>query len=224
MCGDNYCYPPRGDRIPAHDMATQTIYKSQSFKEKVMTSRFEKVKSYLDERQDTITTTAIIIVLIFLACSVVFFFVQSSKPNIVYQPTKACDVLTAGKAKDLLGSAALATANEAPVVGRETAVSKCGYTDGNPNMDMAIVAAVIVRSSINDLGDAKNKSEFATGAVAQGMQSVNDLGEKAYFNPQKGQLNILKKHDWVVLSYGVGANPEANTLQKSVEIARKLLQ
>lgn len=180
--------------------------------------------AYIDKHRDNLTTAAILVALVVAACAVVFFFVERSKPNIVYQPTKACDLLTVARAKSLLGNAALKTADEAPATGRETAVSKCGYTDGNPDMNNAIVAAIIVRSGINDLGDAKNKSEFVAGASGVGVQTVKDLGEKAYFNSQKGQLNILRTHDWIVISYGIGAAPETNTLEKAAELARSILK
>lgn len=189
-----------------------------------MKSRFEAAKSYINKHRDNLTTAAILVALVVVVCGVVFFFVESSKPNIVYQPTKACDLLTTAKAKSLLGNAALTTADEAPVIGRETAVSKCGYTDGNPDMNSAVVAAVIVRSGINDPGDAKNKSEFAMGASGNSVRTVKDLGEKAYFNSQKGQLNILRSHDWIVISYGTGAAPETNTLEKALELARTILK
>lgn len=183
-----------------------------------------RVRGYVSERRDAITTVVILTAIVVSVCGIVLFFVQSSRPNIVYQPTIACKKFDSPKAKAVLGDAALKTIDEEPSIVRDVAISKCGYTNGNPDMSRVVVAAMIVRTGINDEGSAKNKSEFTTNIATPGVQEVKNLADKAYFNTQKGQLNILEGHDWLVISYGVANDPQANTLDKSVELARKILR
>jgi hypothetical protein len=86
-----------------------------------------------------------------------------------------------------------------------------------------IVAAMTVRSGINDKGVEQNKTEFSVGRPHKNIEIVKDLGDNAYFNQTLGQLNILDGRKWIILSYGVGSAPEANTVDKAVELAHKII-
>lgn len=166
--------------------------------------------------------SAVIFIVIIIAA--VALLTQLSKPNIVYQPAKACDLLTASEATELLGSKTIPSSSSDVIISDDTGVSKCGYTDGDPDTNNMIVAAIIVRSAINDNGIQKNKTEFVAGTPKTGVETVKGIGDRAYFNQMSGQLNVLNGKNWIVISYGVGNSPETNTIEKAVELARKVIQ
>lgn len=86
-----------------------------------------------------------------------------------------------------------------------------------------LVAAIAVRSGINDKGVDQNKTEFATSKQGKSNEVVKDVGDSAYFNKELGQLNVLDDRKWVILSYGAGSAPQANTVDKATELAKKVL-
>ncbi len=151
------------------------------------------------------------------------FFAHNSTPKLIYQPANACDLFTPAEAKELLGEHKINSNVNTPIVSGNAATSRCGYTDGNPDTDNMVVAAIIVRSAVNDKGIEKNKNDFAANKPASGTVDVSDLGDSAYFNKQLGQLNILSGRNWIILSYGIGSAPETNTLSSAMELANKVL-
>lgn len=157
--------------------------------------------------------------------AIIVFVSQSSRlPEVVYKPVNACDMFTAKEAKELLGERINLSSNQKPVQTKNTAVSKCGYTDANPETENMIVAAIMVRSGINDEGVKQNKDEFNASKPREGIEVVKDLGEAAYFNEKLGQLNILRGQEWIILSYGIGEAPGLNTVNQAVEFAKKVLE
>lgn len=186
------------------------------------------VKAHLSRNKEmiaivvaAIASAAIFIVIII---AVVALLTQLSKPTIVYQPAKACDLLSASEATELLGSKTIPSNASDVIISDNTGVSKCGYTDGNPDINAMVVAAIIVRSAINDNGVQQNKTEFVAGTPKAGVETVKGIGDRAYFNQTSGQLNVLDGKNWIVISYGVGNSPETNTVEKAVELARKVVR
>lgn len=173
-----------------------------------------------------IVAAAIVSAIIFIAIiiAVVALLTQLNRPNIVYQPAKACDLLTATEATELLGPKTIPSNSSDVVISDDTGVSKCGYTDGNTDINSMIVAAIIVRSAINDNGVQQNKTEFAAGTPKTNVEAIKGIGDRAYFNQVSGQLNVLDDKNWIVISYGVGNSPETNTVEKAVELARKVVR
>lgn len=169
----------------------------------------------------TIATSVVLGVLIVII--MVTFFVYNSSPKLTYQPANACDLFTPIEAKELLGENKINSNVNTPVASGNTAISRCGYTDGNPDTDNMVVAAIVVRSAVNDKGIEKNKNDFAASKPASGTVDVNDLGDSAYFNKQLGQLNVLSRRNWIIFSYGIGSAPETNTLSSAIELANKVL-
>jgi len=153
----------------------------------------------------------------------VVVFASNNETKVVYEPSTACDRISSDEAKDLLGERVLNSTKNSPLVEGDTAISRCGYTDGNPDTNEAVVVAVTIRSGVNDEGVEKNKSEFAEAKLGLGIESVEGLADDAYWNVQNGQLNILNKYDWIILSYGVGSTPKENTLDDARLLAEKLL-
>lgn len=167
-----------------------------------------------------IVAAIVIVVLV----AVVGLFIYNSQPKIVYQPTNACRLFTKEKAEELLGENMIASNAKDPVITGDTASSNCGYTDGNPNVDNMVVAAVIVRSGINDDGVEQNKREFIAGMPTDNIETVDDIGDQAYFNESLGQLNVLNGRDWLILSLGIGSAPEVNTVEDATRFANTVLQ
>ena len=91
--------------------------------------------------------------------------------------------------------------------------------------DQMMVAAIIVRSGVNDDGVEQNKAQFAAGKPKKaGIESVKGVGDEAYYNSELGQLNVLRGRDWLILSYGLGSDPLANTLDDAKKLAHAVLK
>jgi len=155
---------------------------------------------------------------------VIALAIYSSIPKVVYQPATACALFTQAEAQELLGDSTFNTNSDAPVISKNFGSSKCGYADGNPDKEKVVVAAINIRSGINDNGVQQNKSDFTNGMPTQGVEEVKDLGDKAYFNFSVGQLNVLNGRDWIIFSYGVGSTPQENTVENAVMLAKKVVR
>lgn len=153
----------------------------------------------------------------------VIVFASTRGTTITYQPSNACDLVDQSEAKELLGDRVLKSTQNSPVVSEDSAVSRCGYTDGNADASKAVVAAITIRSGINDDGVEKNKSEFSEAKTGLGVETVEGIADDAFWNVQNGQLNVLNKYDWIILSYGVGSTPKENILEDARKLADKLL-
>lgn len=161
----------------------------------------------------------------FLGVLVGGFTFLSAQTGVTYQPAKACDMITMDEAKALLGVKTLNSVNEKPTIEKDTAISRCGYTDGNEMQGQMKVAAVIVRSGVNDKGVEQNKTQFMAGKPKdQGIETVEGVGDAAYYNAKIGQLNVLNGRDWLILSYGLGSDPLSNTLDDAKKLAQVVLE
>lgn len=179
-------------------------------------------KAYIAERSELFVGIAVIGVLVAIIGAIALA-VHLSGPRIVYQPIGACDMLTPAKAQDLLGDKVINTNTNKPVIEENIATSKCGYTDENNSLDQMKIAAIAVRSAINDEGDVRNKADFARAKAQDGMEAVSNIGESAFFNAANGQLNVLDGHVWLIANYGLASSAEENTLDGAMELARKVL-
>ncbi|HMI09649.1 MAG TPA: hypothetical protein VK497_04635 [Candidatus Saccharimonadales bacterium] len=188
-----------------------------------MNHYIQATKTYITTHRKKLAIGAAVILGIIVLITAIVLFVRNSTPKIVYQPANACGLITLTEAKELLGNNTLNSNANNPVVSGNTAASRCGYTDGNPDTNNMIVAAIIVRSGVNDKGVQQNKTDFEAGKPSKNIETVKNLGDSAYFNQKLGQLNILDGREWIILSYGVGSAPEANTVDKAIELARKVL-
>lgn len=68
--------------------------------------------------------------------ALIMLIAHNVMPAIVYQPTRACDLLTPSEAKALLGNNTLHSGQQDPKQSDNTATSNCGYTDGNPDTNV----------------------------------------------------------------------------------------
>ena len=189
-----------------------------------MNKYLQAVKTYFSSAagKDIVIGGAVIVAVIALIVAIVMF-IQNSGPRLDYQPDVACDLLTEQKAKEMLGDQVLHQNPANPTLQADVATSKCAYTDANPEQDQMKIAALAVRSAVNDKGSEKNRAEFAAAKSARGVEAVKNVGESAFFNPELGQLNILKGRNWIITSYGTGSAPQTNTLEDARELAQKII-
>lgn len=189
-----------------------------------MKDYFQKAKAYaLDHKKELTTGTSVVVVIALIIFGLALYSYNTRQPRIVYEPAQACDLLTLNEAKTLLGAKTINGVDTRPVQSGDVTVSKCSYSDGLIDTAHAVVAAIVVRSGINDAGIAQNRAEFIAGKPSAGVQDVSGIGDKAYFNTGLGQLNILKDSTWILVSYGSGAAPQGNTLDDAVKLAKLVL-
>lgn len=187
-----------------------------------MNTYFLKAADNVKRHADIYIGVGIVVFIILIATGLALY-IQSRTPKIIYQPTKACDLLKPSEAQDLLGDRVIATDTNEPKVSGNIATSKCSYTDTNEDRESMIVTAVAVRTGINGEGTLQNKRDFDTARSNNKTEEVKDLGEKAFFNKTNGQLNVLRKHDWIIMNYGIGASPQTNTVERTLLLAKKVL-
>lgn len=189
-----------------------------------MNKFIQKIKARLSSSssQEMIIGVGVVLgVLVIIIATIML--IQSNTPKIIYQPAIACDLFTKEEAQELLSENVLGEYAKNPTLQGNTITTKCSYTDTNPDKDQMKVAAVAIRSGINDEGVAKNKVEFSVGKSNKSVQTVDGVGDSAYFNPRLGQLNALDDDKWYIFSLGTGNSPETNTLENAIELSQRVL-
>lgn len=189
-----------------------------------MKHHIQATKTHIVSHKNKIIVAAAILLALAALVTVIILLVQNSATKIIYQPANACNLFTREEAQELLGNNAIHSSMIDPVMSGNTATSKCAYTDGNPDVNNMVVAAVVVRTGVNDEGVKQNNKEFTEGRPTNNTETVKNLGDNAYFNKENGQLNILDGHEWMLLSYGIGSSPSTNTLENAVKLANKVLK
>ncbi len=125
----------------------------------------------------------------------------------------ACEVLTQAAADQTVGGGATKSDTTAGNASSDdVSVSNCNYlkkpSTGNPLQDAknGTTLGILARAAKTSKGAASNKAVFSDQKPA-GVQDVSGYGDKAYFNPTYGQLNILKGNNWYILSVKKGIGP-----------------
>lgn len=188
-----------------------------------MKNNLTALKKYFADRSDLVIGIGVVTGLIAFV-AIVAIVTTERPPTIVHQPSKACDLLTKDEAAEFLGEDPINSINTDIIANENIATSQCGYTDRNPDQNAMMVAAVAVRSGINDQGIEQNKNDFAKSKDANNTESVDNVGSIAFFNQTNGQLNVLNDNDWLIINYGVGSEPQSNTIDDAVDLAKKVLQ
>lgn len=138
----------------------------------------------------------------------------------------ACDVLTESAAKQVLGDAATKGDTAAgSAASADVSVSNCVYTAKSVTSGSALAqaqstnaAGLLVRAAKSQTGAESNKAQFGS-AKPSGVEDVSGYGDKAYWNPQYGQLNILKGGNWYIVSHYTGLSPSKGTLDQAKQLA-----
>ena len=155
-----------------------------------------------------------------------FVYNQPRTPKVIFQPTRACTLLSPAKAMDTLGNQVNQIAKDTPVRNGSVATSQCAYTDGNPDSSQMVEISIAVQSALNDIGVAENKSSYNADKKkdASVSQDVRRLGESAYFNANTGLLRILDGKRIILLNYKVGDNTTSKPLADVVALAHSILK
>ncbi len=137
---------------------------------------------------------------------------------------KACSIFTLADAKKLLGDSAKGGQTNSSTSSDDLAVTTCTYTkDAGSNAPVtgSKSATLLVRAPKTDQGENSNQNQFGP-LKPTNVQDVSGYGDKAYWDPQYGQLNILKNANWYILSYGP-ITPADRTLGQTEQMADLLV-
>lgn len=136
----------------------------------------------------------------------------------------ACAYLTAKTANALLGSGATKGTNPANASTADLSVSTCTYiektTDDIASIQNARSATVLLRAPLTKVGEGSNRQPFDNRK--NGAVDVQGYGEAAYWDPEMGQLNILAKDAWFIMSFGK-VRAEDRTLEQTKELADQII-
>lgn len=138
----------------------------------------------------------------------------------------ACDVLTQSIANQALGATATKGDTSAGNASSEAlSVTNCVYTVKidpaaiKPNNTKGV--SVLARSALTSAGAKNNKDQFGPQKPA-GVQDVSGIGDAAFYNPQFGQLNVLKGGNWYIVSSYSGSVTTGASLASDTALAQML--
>lgn len=139
---------------------------------------------------------------------------KSTESAAVKGGKNACEILTAEAAAQVLPGS---TKSDAPMPATSSDnldVSICTYSPSSaPYTSMSLLARV----AKDDTAAKANDYMFGAGKPS-GTQDVAGVGDKAYWNPQYGQLNVLKDGNWYLITKTTGTNPAASVQSDAVAI------
>jgi hypothetical protein len=131
--------------------------------------------------------------------------------------------LTPDDARKLLGNSITGGATSANAATNDIDVSTCAYTQQFPSntpvstVREALSVTILVRAAKSDAGAVSNSNQFGPRKPTD-AQDINGYGDNAYWYPAGGQLNILKRNNWYILTYGK-ISPNDRTLEQTKQFA-----
>ncbi len=149
---------------------------------------------------------------------------QKPANSLASAQSKACNIFSLANAKQLLGDTAKGGDNAATTSSDELSVTTCSYAqDSGSNLPISSnrLATLLVRAPKTSAGISSNQNQFTTLKPAN-SQLVAGYGDNAYWDPQYGQLNILKNDNWYILSNGP-ITPSNRTLDEAKQLADILI-
>ncbi len=154
---------------------------------------------------------------------------QSPPRTLAQQTTDACQIFTLANAKTLLGETAVkGEATSSQTSSDDISVSHCNYIQKIPaNAPVSALkdiksASILIRSPKTSAGRQSNQNVFGSGKPAA-AQDVTGYGDKAYWNPEFGQFNVLKNDTWIIFSYGVVSTVSTHNLGDAKKLADLVL-
>jgi len=137
-----------------------------------------------------------------------------------YQALKPCDLLTTAEATEVLGAGSRKVQDTTPQSNGDLSIATCSYSDGAKTEDDLKLASLTIRSALNDEGIQSNKRGFDQNKTDI-MLSVEGYGDAAYYDAAKGQFNILKGRNWMIVTNGK-TDPMNDTLEDAKLVADKV--
>jgi hypothetical protein len=132
----------------------------------------------------------------------------------------ACTIFTLADAKQALSGVVIGGAMAVTGSSKDVQVSGCSYSlsnSTNVSGAAAKTASLIVHRPKTAQGAAGNQRIF-NAQQPPSVQPVSGYGDKAFWDGQLGQLNVLKGKVWYVLSYGAAA-PADRSLEQTKQLA-----
>lgn len=137
---------------------------------------------------------------------------------------EACTYLSQEVANKVLGAGAEKGTVASATSSDDISVSTCTYTskvgDSLADIKNMRVATLLVRSPLTATGAASNDEPFDT--MKTGALTVDGYGEKAYWDPELGQLNVLKGGVWLIISFGK-SNLTDHSLEETKPLADEIV-
>ena len=151
--------------------------------------------------------------------------VQKKSVDNISAKKQACGIFTLADAKLLLGDSAKGGENQAETSSKDVDVTTCNYSQdlssNNAPVSSSKAASLEVKLPKTADGIKSNQGQF--GVIKSGnVQDVSGYGDSAYWDPEHGQLDILKNNTWYILSYGSSA-PASRTLDEAKQLADLLI-
>lgn len=153
--------------------------------------------------------------------------VTTPSPELSEQLVKACDIMSVSDAKLVLGDDIEPTddGNAASASSNDIAVSRCAFiqkiaaavTPANQKQ-----ASLLARTPRSEAGKQANRDVFSGPTRPSNVQELSGYGEKAFWNPVFGQLNILQKDVWYTVEVGTAVPSERNA-EDAKKLADELL-
>jgi hypothetical protein len=148
------------------------------------------------------------------------------KPSVSISPKKqACGIFTLADAKQLLGDSAKGGESQVDTSSPDVDVTTCNYlqdlSSSNVPVSSSKSAVLTVKIPKTQNGIKSNLGQFGPIKPAA-VQDVSGYGDSAYWDPEHGQLDILKNNTWYILSYG-STTPASRTLDEAKQLADLLI-
>ncbi|MBX4197240.1 hypothetical protein KW801_01640 [Candidatus Saccharibacteria bacterium] len=148
----------------------------------------------------------------------------STNHSTAFPQRKACSIFTLADAKQVLGDNAKGgeTANSSS--SNDLEVSACNYTQdtgSNAPVSASDSASLLARAPKTGAGTTSNQNQFGPLKPAN-SEPVAGYGDNAYWDPQYGQLNILKNNTWYIVSFGP-ITPASRSLDQTKQLADILI-
>lgn len=140
------------------------------------------------------------------------------------KPKQACSIFTLSDAKKVLGATVKGGASPANGSSNSLTVSTCSYSqdlESGASTSAGQAATLLVRAPKTTSGAESNNNQFGPLRPADAV-SVSGYGQSAYWDPQFGQLDILKNNTWYILSSGP-LTPSSRTLDHTKQLADILI-
>ncbi len=148
--------------------------------------------------------------------------VQNEQVTQNFQIIDACEIFTLEEAQAILGSTTTkGESGETAASNDDVTVSSCTYTYDTGTVSGIKTASVLARSPKTEAGAESNQAQF--DPVPEGAQEVTGIGEMAFWNPELGQLNVLKSNVWLIISNG-GPQPDEHILADAESVANVVVQ
>ena len=136
----------------------------------------------------------------------------------------ACRLFTLADATAVLGAGTKDTSHggEADATSQDATITVCRYTLAiNQPDENGKTVLVLVRQANTPAGANYNRSMFGF-AKPQGMQTVADVGDAAFWDAHLSELSVLKGDTWYIIGNMDGPDADSGTLDTSLAVYRQI--